>query len=106
MNITKKHLEQLANIVARLHNDEYFNKDPQSIVIVENYIKNFAKDNCPNFDYDEWVNHVAKQIELDKQQDKKTMAFIKSLRKRIVKGKELLKTKSLFQVIQIMKKGQ
>jgi hypothetical protein len=31
---------------------------------------------------------------------------VKRIEKRIVKGKELLKTKSLFQVIQIMKKGQ
>ena len=31
---------------------------------------------------------------------------VKRIEKRIVKGKELLKTKSLFQVIQIMKKEQ
>jgi hypothetical protein len=84
MSITKKHLEQLANIVARLHNDEYFSKDPQSVVIVDNLIKNFAKDNCPNFDYDKWANYVAKQIQLDKKQNEKTMAFIQSLGRKTV----------------------
>jgi hypothetical protein len=46
---------------------------------VDNLIKNFAKDNCPNFDYDKWANYVAKQIQLDKKQNEKTMAFIQSL---------------------------
>ena len=79
---TKKHLNQLANIVARLHNDKYFSKDTQSVVIVDNLIKNFAKENCPNFDYDKWNGFVSKQIQLDKKQDEKTMAFIQSLGKK------------------------
>jgi hypothetical protein len=82
MSITKKHLNQLANIVARLHNDKYFSKDTQSVVIVDNLIKNFAKENCPNFDYDKWNGFVSKQIQLDKKQEEKTMAFIQSLGKK------------------------
>lgn len=72
----------MANIVARLHNDKYFSKDIQSVVIVDNLIKNFAKENCPNFDYDKWNSFVAKQIKLDKKQDEKITAFIQSLSKK------------------------
>jgi hypothetical protein len=79
MTLSKKHLNQLANIVARLHNDNYFSKDSQLVIIVDNLIKNFAKENCPNFDYDKWNKFVSKQIELDKKQDEKNMAFIQSL---------------------------
>ena len=38
MSITKKHLNQLAKIVAALHSEVHFSKDMQSIVIVHNLI--------------------------------------------------------------------
>tara|TARA_B110000971_G_scaffold220863_1_gene265837 strand:- start:1808 stop:2098 length:291 start_codon:yes stop_codon:yes gene_type:complete len=82
MSITKKHLNQLAKIVAALHSEVHFSKDMQSIVIVSNLIESFAANNCENFDHGKWSRFVAKQIELDKKQDEKTTAFIQSLRKK------------------------
>ena len=82
MSITKKHLNQLAKIVAALHNEVHFSKDMQSIVIVSNLIESFASNNCENFDYRKWSTFIAKQIQLDKKQNEKTMAFIQSLSKK------------------------
>jgi len=82
MSITKKHLNQLAKIVASLHSEVHFSKDMQSIVIVNNLIESFAANNCENFDYRKWSTFIAKQIELDKKQDEKTNVFIQSLRKK------------------------
>ena len=82
MSITKKHLNQLAKIVAALHSEVHFSKDMQSIVIVENLITSFAESNCENFDHGKWSRFVAKQIELDKKKDEETTAFIQSLRKK------------------------
>tara|TARA_R110002020_G_scaffold203725_1_gene407502 strand:- start:980 stop:1234 length:255 start_codon:yes stop_codon:yes gene_type:complete len=82
MSITKKHLNQLAKIVATLHNETHFSKDMQSIVIVDNLITSFAANNCENFDYGKWSRFVTKQIELDKKKDEETTAFIQSLRKK------------------------
>ena len=82
MSITKKHLNQLAKIVAALHNETHFSKDMQSIVIVNNLIESFAANNCENFDHAKWSRFIAKQIELDKKQDEKTNVFIQSLRKK------------------------
>ena len=69
MSITKKHLNQLAKIVATLHNETHFSKDMQSIVIVSNLIESFATNNCENFDHRKWSTFIAKQIELDKKKD-------------------------------------
>jgi len=82
MSITKKHLNQLAKIVAALHSEVHFNKDMQSIVIVHNLITSFAENNCENFDHGKWSRFITKQIELVKKQDEKTNAFIQSLRKK------------------------
>jgi hypothetical protein len=82
VSITKKHLNQLAKIVATLHSEVHFSKDMQSIVIVNNLITSFAESNCENFDYGKWSRFIAKQIELDKKQEEKTNAFIQSLRKK------------------------
>jgi hypothetical protein len=53
MNITKKHLEQLASIVANIMTSISVKTHNQLLLwtILE------AKDNCPNFDYDKIMSH-------------------------------------------------
>jgi hypothetical protein len=61
MSLTRKHLNQLADIVAKF---------------ISNIVQVFASENCANFDSLKWNAYINKAITKDKENTKKVHALI------------------------------
>jgi hypothetical protein len=61
MTITKKHLNELADIVYMAHHSSMVSDQPHAdLETISNEIKSFAKRHAPNFDESRWRDYLHK----------------------------------------------
>jgi len=75
MSLTRKHLNQLADIVARFKSHKDLCTEECAIVL-GNIVQVFASENCANFDSLKWNAYIQKAVKREIENTKKVHALI------------------------------
>jgi hypothetical protein len=75
MSLTRKHLNQLADIVATFKSYKNLGTEEAAIVL-SNIVQVFASKNCPNFDCLKWNDYINKAVKREIENTKKVHALI------------------------------
>jgi hypothetical protein len=75
MSLTRKHLNQLADIVAKFKSHKNLCTEEGAIVL-SNIVQVFASENCANFDSLKWNTYINKAVTRDTENTKKVHALI------------------------------
>ena len=73
--LTKKHLNQLADIVAKFKSHKDLCTE-QGAIVLSNIVQVFASKNCANFDSLKWNAYINKAIIRDTENTKKAHVLI------------------------------